>query len=111
MNDSQDKPKDISINIAPHERLLRISLYEALLKAVNSIADKTVLRILDIGFGRGELLRLLAEKGHKVTGIDPEKECVRLGSQYGTCFQGTFEDVNRLFKPEQFDIIVSSHVL
>jgi SAM-dependent methyltransferase len=116
MSDSQieahlGEPKDISINIAPHEHLLRISLYKTLLKAVSSIAEKTVLRILDIGSGRGELLHLLVEKGHQVVGIDPEKECVRLGSQYGTCFEGTFDDVSRLFKPGQFDVIVSSHVL
>jgi len=36
---------------------------------------------------------------------------VQLGSQYGQCFQGAFEDAMRLFQPEEFDVIVSSHVL
>ena len=109
------KPQDINIDISSHENILRKSLYEALLKAIEDINEKLInkksLRILDVGSGRGELLSLLSKKGHQVVGIDPNVECVQLGSQYGQCFQGAFEDTMRLFQPEEFDVIVSSHVL
>lgn len=54
---------------------------------------------------------MLAARGHQVTGIDPEVQCVAASSVYADCRQGSVEDVPRLFRAREFDVIVSSHVL
>jgi len=65
-----NKPKDISIEISSHENLLRKSLYEALLKAIEEINDtlinnRTPLRILDVGSGRENYCLCLLTKDIK----------------------------------------------
>lgn len=107
---------DISTSLGEHERLLRESLYKVLTEAVlgatpGKLTGNGLIKVLDVGSGRGELLRLLAEQGMEVTGLDPAADCVAIASRYGTCLQGSFADIERLFKPGEFDVVVSSHVL
>ena len=71
--------------------------------------------ILDVGCGRGEFMREIAQiVGASVYRIDPDAECVRISSEIGPVYQGTVEEVlasNRDRLIEQFDLVVSSHSL
>lgn len=40
-------------------------------------------RILDVGCGRGALARRLSELGHRVSGVEPDPECVRVARASG----------------------------
>lgn len=103
---------DICLNIGLHEGLLRKSLYSALTEAAEGfLAGKKRLRILDMGCGRGELVAVLAARGHLVTGVDKDVECVARAARYGRCFVCGFDDLDRFFSPGEFDVIACSHVL
>ena len=70
-------------------------------------------RILDVGAGRGGLLRLLAAAGRpSLTGLDPSSGCVAamrsLGIDAHVC---ELEDAAWPVDPQRFDCIVLSHVL
>jgi SAM-dependent methyltransferase len=112
MSNTLNHLKHISLNIGQQDALLRESLYSALTEAiVNSIPNSSTASILDVGAGRGELLKRLSEKGYKTYGVDLEAACVQAASQFGDVRQGGIHDVETLFKDQHFDVVVCSHVL
>jgi SAM-dependent methyltransferase len=109
-------PRDISLSLSARDRMLREGLYRALLRAVCDVAERISvvgrpLQVLDVGCGRGELLRLLAKKGFAATGIDMESACVAMASAHAECRQAAADELPRLFRRGTFDVIVCSHVL
>lgn len=107
----QSKVKHISYvqpgALAEH---LNGSTYDTVFEAVTSHVPRGS-RVLDVGSGRGELLKRLSENGYAVTGCDMDDTCVELGSAYGEVRKLAVEDI----APEQFDgkfdCVVMSHVL
>lgn len=74
------------------------------------------LRILDVGCGTGAMGLLLAEMGHRVTGIDLSRGMMEIGEMKAT--QGnlpmTFQAGDAEsppFEPDSFDAIVARHLL
>ena len=102
--------RDITLTLGKHEHEVRICLYDSLARAILG-KDTPPLKVLDIGCGRGELMRLAKAKGCTATGIDLEAECVEASAYHGDAFQGGFSNVLELFRPGDFDVVVSSHVL
>ncbi len=63
--------------------------------------------LLDYGSGRGETLRIFGAAGMKVTGVDPDPECVRIGAEFGAT---RLLDENSLGS-ERYDVVACFHVL
>ena len=68
-------------------------------------------RVLDVGCGRGEFMRLLRSKGFQVEGVDLDPECVAISQQHGPCRQSTVEELPEKFENNSFDLVLASHVL
>ena len=72
-------------------------------------------RIADLGCGTGTLVRLLAEEGHRVDGLDVAPEMIRraeakiAGIQGATVRLGDANDPD--LDPGSFDVVLSRHVL
>jgi 2-polyprenyl-3-methyl-5-hydroxy-6-metoxy-1,4-benzoquinol methylase len=108
--------KHLTLNIDSYKSYLWNTLYKKLNKLLNNIKlnlpkTEDKLTVLDIGSGRGELLKIISETGHSVIGIDIDPECVQIGSLYSDCFLGKVDDLSVLFQQNQFDVIICSHVL
>jgi len=71
------------------------------------------LRILEIGFGKGELLDWAREKGHHITGIEIIPQLVELAKSRGhNAIQLSAQDLNKApFSIHEFDVIVILDVL
>jgi len=108
-------PKDITVNIDKRSGELREGLYNALERAVlDSLDDNGGASsgpIVDVGAGRGELIRRLTKKNLECFGIDPEIDCVQSASKHGRCVQGGIEDLHTLLEGQTPRVIVCSHVL
>ena len=76
----------------------------------NHLGRKTI-NALDLGCGRGELLRGLRDLGYITYGLDKDPECVRLSSKYGETFEGDIVDAAEIFGNTPFDLVISSHSL
>lgn len=105
------KLRDITTHLGQKQAALRTCLYQALYEAVAAATSNTELRVLDIGCGRGELLRILNEQGHTPVGVDLEQDCVELSRQYAQAELGGFDELAAMFPKRSFDVIVSSHVI
>ena len=107
--------RDITTRLGRKESALRDCLYSVLYDAVTHQGKSQQLNVLDIGCGRGELMRTLRDHGHNCDGVDMEPECVAISSQYGTARDGAFDTLETLPLNEDFqgavDVVVSSHVL
>lgn len=106
-------PRDITLKLDDRGAALRDGLYRALEQAVlacldNSPAGKLV---VDVGAGRGELLRILNAQDIQCIGIDIEQECVDLASEHGKCVRGGVDDLDVILGGERPHTIVCSHVL
>ena len=83
---------------------------------IQLLGTKQKLRILDMGTGTGFLALLLAEMGHDVTGadwaeskLDKAKEKMK---RAGSVVNFVVEDAENLsFEAEQFDAVVSRHLI
>lgn len=108
-------PRDISIELGDNEALLRVGLYRALRDAVRrslvAIGAGPGALVVDVGAGRGELLRLLREDGVEGLGLDPEPDCVAAASVHGRCERGGVEDLARVLAGRRPAAVVCSHVL
>jgi|GEM_PF-1197798 len=94
----------------PEERLLRIAEF---------IKPASGMKILDVGSGRGELAILLAKQGARVCGIDYSRDAVSLArtalkkQKFDIRKNVSFRLMNAKelkFKPEYFDLVVSTEV-
>ena len=103
--------RDISTRLGHKEAAVRDCLYQSLRNAVVGTDTDVKLHVLDIGCGRGELLKDLKLMGHDPVGLDVEPACVEISRQYAEAMQGGFDDLPRLFAADSFDVVVSSHVL
>jgi SAM-dependent methyltransferase len=95
----------------PHDPYARTK-YDILL---GWLGDRPGLRVLNAGCGSGELSLRLAERGHRVTGIDPQPAHVKLarsraGAAGGRC---TFEvaAIEDYDGPADFDCAIATDVL
>lgn len=86
------------------------STYDAVFRAVSKYVPVGA-RILDVGSGRGELLKRFSEAGYDARGCDMDEECVRLSSMYAPVEKLSIEEVTRENLGSGFDCIVLSHVL
>jgi ubiquinone/menaquinone biosynthesis C-methylase UbiE len=78
--------------------------------------DKGPLDVLDVGTGPGVVAFILAEMGHRVTGIDLSKEMLQYAQNNADLLNlnVTFKlgDAEKLpFEDESFDAVVNRHVL
>ncbi|MBA7490120.1 methyltransferase [subsurface metagenome] len=76
-----------------------------------SVHSRTTAKVLDVGCGRGDFLKLLSSSGYKCFGIDPDPECVRRSSKLANVSQGYVEDLMHMFQPDEFDMVTALHVL
>lgn len=95
---------------------LRSKMYETLEGLIDEAAllseiEPQDFHVLEVGPGRGELMRRLAEKGFSVAGVDIDPSCVEMSRRYGPCEIGEASDLLDCFGPKSFDLIVMSHVL
>jgi ubiquinone/menaquinone biosynthesis C-methylase UbiE len=89
---------------------------EAWKKDLKRILPPGNLDVLDVGCGTGEMSLLLAEMGHKVTGIDLSEKMLRLARPKAkdSKLKARFEhgDAEALkFKDESFDLVINRHLL
>lgn len=90
-------------------------------RMASSIGDKARIlpfitgeKILEIGFGGGELLDLIAEKGYDVYGLDASavSEAKALNKSYGChTVEAYADEILSHWKPETFDTVILSSVL
>jgi SAM-dependent methyltransferase len=70
------------------------------------------LSVLDYGCGRGETLRLAAERGMTAVGTDVDEECVALSHKHGDARRlEEIHDPVRQFGENGFDVVTCFHVL
>lgn len=73
---------------------------------------RSSISILDVGSGRGELLRELHRCGFRnLYALDMNPECVKLSSEVAQAKQGDLSQLDALFDRRDFDYITLSHVL
>ena len=80
------------------------------------LADQSNLRILNAGCGAGELSFLLAQAGHRVTGIDPAGEYIalaekRLAASLRTRCSFLVSSIEEFVSNEKFDCVIATDVL
>lgn len=84
--------------------------YDAVVEAVNKYLPRGA-RILDVGSGRGELLKRFRENGYEAQGCDMDERCVELGRRYGNVQRLEINEITSDRFDGSFDCIVLSHVL
>jgi 2-polyprenyl-3-methyl-5-hydroxy-6-metoxy-1,4-benzoquinol methylase len=55
------------------------STYDAVFKGIGKYVPRGA-KVLDVGCGRGEILKLLSENGYDAYGCDTDDKCVQMGS-------------------------------
>lgn len=86
------------------------STYDAITRAVSKHIPSGA-RILDVGCGRGELLKRLSEEGYEPYGCDMDDKCVQMGNLYGEVQKLAVEEISPEKFGDKFDCVVLSHVL
>jgi SAM-dependent methyltransferase len=67
--------------------------------------------VLDIGFGRGEFLKLLAERGVQGHGIDQDEGMVEFGRDQGLSVEVAEANEDLASCPDHFDGIFAAHLI
>jgi len=80
---------------------------------IRHIALPTSLRILDVGCGGGQFLRLCKKLGAIEQGVEPSKHAAEIARRQGlNVFHGTLEEHIAKAQPDtQFDVITANHVI
>jgi len=95
------------------------ALENAILRAVNYAFEEekrdrkkpTHFSILDVGSGRGEIMKILSSHKYDVQGLDIDPICVELSKRYGPCKLGTIEELDSFFPQAYFTLVIASHIL
>ena len=90
------------------ERIIELAVYAS---GVSRLTPGGM-SVLDVGCGRGELLKAFREKGFRALyGLDIDGKCVELSGEFAKCTQGDASDIRRIYKGAKFDIVITSHML
>jgi ubiquinone/menaquinone biosynthesis C-methylase UbiE len=96
---------------------LRLYLHHINERLERTFAERKV-RILDAGCGQGRLAIPLAKQGHEVAGIDLSGPALNSARRYAaeegvevSFMAGSIEEVSARFRPESFDVVISTEVL
>lgn len=90
----------------------RVRLKLTKIRLDSIIKKKGQLKILEIGFGNGQILSEFLKKGHDIYGVDPdmlEIEIIPEVKRKGNLFSDKIEKID--FKKTKFDIIYGVHVI
>jgi len=101
---------DTKTKFSHYEMLWKTACLDLINKHIPSSARQAT-RILDVGSGRGEMMRLLRSGGYSVEGFDFDPVCVSLSSEYGPCKQGDIENIQDHYPEKSFDLVLSLHVV
>lgn len=97
------------------ERLAKLGLWELfaknIIKQIEKYKKEKELRVLDIGANLGVFVNLSAKKGWDVTGIDVDREVVRIGKEKFKIDLRCTDLEDAKFKSEEFDVVTLSHTL
>jgi 2-polyprenyl-3-methyl-5-hydroxy-6-metoxy-1,4-benzoquinol methylase len=77
---------------------------------LNSPKDKTSNKLLEIGCGNGQKLKVMQALGWNVTGIDFDSEAVKTAQRNGLCVQEG-ELVSQKYADNSFDAIYMGHLI
>ncbi len=97
--------------VGRYDHLLREKVLSGIIRSTFSKRNPSQVKILDMGCGRGELLKALSTMGFDVVGVDVDPTCVRLAGSHARTFHGGYDQAKDLFAPGTFDMVVSSHSL
>lgn len=89
---------------------LNQSTYEAIIQAITKYVPPGS-RVLDVGCGRGEILKWLSENGYTAYGCDMDDKCVAMSSSYGEVQKMAVEEMSPARFNGKFECVVMSHVL
>lgn len=81
-------------------------------KKINPIKiDGSKAKVIDIGCGRGEILKGLNKLNYDCYGIDFDEECVSLSKMFGDVRCAGINKIDQEFDNNYFDFVILSHVL
>lgn len=89
---------------------LEESTYDVVFEAVSKHVPRGA-QVLDVGCGRGELMKRLSESGYDVYGCDMDDTCVKMARSYGEVRKLSVDEVSTDSFEGEFDCILMSHVL
>lgn len=67
--------------------------------------------ILDVGCGRGELLRAAKKKRYVVRGVDIDPRCLEISRRFAECIDADLMHLSESVGDESVDLVVLSHIL
>lgn len=94
-----------------YETLWKQKTMELLAGVYPERESRRVIKVLDFGSGRGELMEMLRTAGFDAYGVDPDPKCVELSARYGRAVRGSVSDLHNHFPPKFFDAVCALHVL
>lgn len=100
-------PYDYPDQVVKFENL---ASYETVFKAIKKYLPQGS-SVLDIGSGRAEMMKMLAEAGCEVCGCDMDDECIRMSSRYGNVVKIDVNNISSASCDRKFDCVLVSHVL
>ena len=88
----------------------KVAAYESVVNAIEELGLRDG-RLLDIGAGRGEMLRAATARGWKAVGLEPSSNFARFAREYSGAevVEAKLED--RPFESESFDVVTLGAVL
>lgn len=77
--------------------------------ASNRTVDQ--MRVLDVGCGNGNFLRMAGERGLNAVGVDFDPRCVENANLHGEAHLASSSDLADVFPANSFDLVLFSHSL